>query len=151
MQLPETDTADRLRAILATTASTRESLTTLHQMDADGKEYDVKLVRSEWTEVPGRPGLILYAIPHPLGRQGLWMTAFFVSPGAEYTGSKLAERRIVTVLEGAIECNGNVYGPGMSMKIDPLLSTTWHSKAGATGATLYEIVEHTPLLLPPAE
>lgn len=139
MQSPEPTTVDRLRAVLATAKSTGEQLTTLHQTDADGREYDVALNRNEWNVVPGRPGVLLYAIPHPLGRPGLWMAAFYVAPNSEYTGSHIAERRLVTVLEGELECNGRTYGPGQCLTIAPRESTTWRVVAGAAGVTLYDV------------
>lgn len=138
---PDSRTMDRLRAVLATAKSTGEQLATLHQTDADGREYDVQLASAQWTVIPGRPGVLLFAIPHPLGRPGLWMAAFYVSPNSEYTGSHIAERRRVTVLEGELDCNGRVYGPGQSLTIEPRESTCWKVVAGAAGVTLYELSE----------
>ena len=140
MPIPELDNLARYRAILAKSIKTREDLTTLHQTDSDGREYDLALSANEWNIVTGRPGLLLYVIPHPLGTKQLWMTAFYVSPNSSYTGSHIRQGRIVSVLEGEITCNGNVYGPGDSMKIAPLESTDWIAQAGASGVTLYEFV-----------
>lgn len=148
MPIPEIDTVGRLRAVYATTLKTRETLTTLHQTDADGHEYDLELQPKTWNLVSGRPGLLLFLVPHPLGKPGLWMAAFYVAPGSHYTGSSMAERRIVTVMEGEIDCNGHTYGPGESLTIEPRESTSWCSPSGATGVTLYEIINlnHLPLL-----
>ena len=141
MLTPEIDNLSRYRAILATSVKTREALTTLHQHDADGREYDLTLLPSEWNVVPGRPGLLLYVIPHPLGGKSLWMTAFYVAPHATYTGSHINERRLISVLEGEITCNGRTFGPGQSMLIEPRQSTDWVAHSGASGVVLYEIVE----------
>ena len=141
MPIPEIDTAGRLRAVYATVVKTRETLTTLHQTDADGREYDLELEDNVWNVVLGRPGLLLFLIPHPMGKKGLWMAAFYVAPGSNYTGSSLAERRIVTVMEGEIDCNGHTYGPGQSLTIEPRECTSWHTPMGATGVTLYEVIE----------
>ena len=152
MPIPEIDTADRLRAVYATVTKTRETLTTLHQTDADGREYDLELEANAWNVVTGRPGLLLFLIPHPMGKKGLWMAAFYVAPGSNYTGSSLAEQRIVTVMEGAITCNGHHYGPGQSLTIKPREKTTWHTESGASGVTLYEIIEQPePAAAEPAE
>jgi hypothetical protein len=137
-QSPEPSTGERLRAIRVQQSSIREQLTTLHQTDSDGREYDIKLTTSQWSVIPGRPGVMLFAIPHPLGQPGLWMAAFYVSPNSEYTGSHIAERRLVTVLEGELDCNGRLYGPGQSLTIAPHESTTWKVVAGAAGVTLYD-------------
>ena len=141
MPIPEIDTVGRLRAVYATTRKICETLTTLHQTDADRREYDLQLEEKKWNVVTGRPGLLLFLIPHPLGKKGLWMAAFYVAPGSHYTGSSLAERRIVTVMEGEITCNGHHYGPGESLTIEPREKTTWCSAAGAAGVTLYEVIE----------
>jgi hypothetical protein len=149
MPIPEIDMAGRLRAIYATSLQTRETLTTLHQVDADGREYDLKLEPQTWNVINGRPGLLLFLIPHPLGKKGLWMAAFYVAAGSNYTGSSLNERRIVTVMEGEIDCNGQHYGPGESMSIAPHEATTWRTPSGAAGVTLYEIIE-APATPPPS-
>lgn len=149
MPIPEIDTADRLRAVLATVSKTREVLTTIHQTDSDGREYDLKLEPRTWNVVDGRPGLLLFLIPHPLGKEGLWMAAFYVAPGSNYSGSSLPEQRIVTVMEGEIECNGHHYGPGESMTIKPRERTTWHTHSGAAGVTLYELLEGPVSSIPP--
>ena len=144
MPIPEIDTAGRLRAIYATSRETRETLTTLHQVDADGREYDLNLEPKTWNVVNGRPGMLLFLIPHPLGKKGLWMAAFYVAAGSHYTGSSLNERRIVTVMEGEITCNGKEYGPGQSLTIAPNERTTWTAPYGASGVTLYELIEEPP-------
>ena len=131
----------RLRAVYATHGKIRETLATLHQTDADGREYDLDLPLQTWNVVNGRPGLLLFLIPHPLGKEGLWMAAFYVAAGANYTGSSLSERRIVTVMEGEIACNGHTYGPGQSLTIEPHERTTWSTPSGAAGVTLYEVIE----------
>lgn len=145
MPIPEINTVDRLRAILSSAAETLEILTTIHQVDADGKEYDLDLEPNAWNIVAGRPGMRLYLIPHPLKRKGLWMAAYYVAAGSTYTGSSLNERRIVTVMEGHISCNGNIYGPGDSMSIAPHERTTWSAPMGAAGVTLYQVTEEVPL------
>ena len=150
MPIPEINTLDRYRAILAKSVKTREDLTTLHQVDSDGREYDLSLAANEWNVVAGRPGLLLYVIPHPMGSKQLWMTAFYVAPNSSYTGSHINQRRIITVLEGEITCNGQHYGPGESMTIEPQQSTDWNARSGATGVTLYEFVlPAAPLPDPP--
>ena len=145
MVSPEsTTTAERLLAVHFSQRVIRDQLATLHQTDADGREYDVTLTTSRWSVVPGRPGLLLFAIPHPLGYERLWMTAFYVAPNSEYTGSHIAERRLVTVLEGDLACNGRHYGPGDSLTIESHESTSWRAESGAAGVTLYD--SPSPLL-----
>ena len=139
MVSPEsTSTAARLLAIHFSQSVIKEQLATLHQTDADGSEYDVTLTSACWTVVPGRPGVRLFAIPHPLGYERLWMTAFYVAPNSEYTGSHIPERRLVTVLEGDLDCNGRHYGPGESLTIEAHESTSWRVMTGAAGVTLYD-------------
>ena len=139
MQSPENSTAARLRAIHRTQSLVREQLATLHQTDADGREYDVRLSTSNWNVIPGRPGVLLFAIPHPLGQEGLWMAAFFVLPHSEYTGAHIGERRLVTVMEGELFCNGRMYRRGETLTIEPHESTDWKVMSGAAGVTLYDI------------
>lgn len=144
MPIPEINTVDRLRAVLSTTIQTREVLTTIHQVDSDGHEYDLNMEPNVWNTVAGRPGMLLYMIPHPMGRKGLWMAAFSVAPGSSYTGSSLNEKRIVTVMEGYVLCNGHRYNPGESMTIEPHERTNWVAPLGSNGVTLYQIIEESP-------
>lgn len=141
---PEPPHRRELAALLSqqqqATAAVTTMRATLHQTDADGREYDVHLMPKEWSVIPGRPGVLLFVIPHPTGRPGLWMAAFYVEPHSEYTGSSLAERRVVTVLEGELDCNGRLYQQGQTLVIEPHEATTWCVTAGAAGVTLYETV-----------
>ena len=83
MPIPELDTMGRLRAVYATHSKIRETLATLHQTDADGREYDLSMPLQTWNVINGRPGLLLFLIPHPLGKEGLWMAAFYVAPSVD--------------------------------------------------------------------
>lgn len=141
MPVPEIEIAGRLQAIYAASRETRQTLTTLHQVDSEGKESNLTLEHKVWNVAEGWPGVMLYVIPHPLGKKELWMAAFYVEPGSHYTGSSLVERRIVTVIEGSISCNGVHYGPGESRVISPGENTTWTALQGASGVTLYEFID----------
>jgi hypothetical protein len=150
----ETNTPEpAFRASLRQTAASLEeqaarvSQLTLH--DEDGQDYAVPLAAA-WLPLPGRAGVQVYHIPAPGGEPGLFMTVFSVAPGSEYSGAHLDESRLVGLLSGDLECNGQTYRPGQFLWLAPGEPTNWRVRAGALGCVLYDVPPHDidPDLLP---
>jgi hypothetical protein len=147
--LPEPSTSERLSRLVTQQRAVRQQLATLTLHDEAGHDYEVPLA-SAWLPLPGRDGVQMFHIPAPSGELGLFMTVFSVAPGSEYSGSQLDESRLVGLLSGDLECNGQTYRPGQFLWLAPGEPTNWKVRAGALGCVLYDVPPHDidPDLLP---
>lgn len=114
--------------------STQLALLTMH--GADGIDIIAPL-GSKWQPLPGREGVLVYHVFHPDRPGALFVTVSLSAPGSYYTGSRIDESRLVGVLEGEIDFDGQPLGAGQFVWIAPKKATSWRSDQGATCVVRY--------------